>query len=483
MSATARAPVRDAYDVAFDVRPREDLRSAYGVAFVKRTFAIDPATGGLAPGPAEPLVGDPRDETAEPRLPAHTDYWDEKRYADIAVVGQAFAPNGAPVEEMEVALGIGETETRLRVIGRRRAEVAGGGARIGAPEAFTVLPLGLGQAYGGLDMRVPIDESDPVQARLVGLETDWPGLSPRNPWGRGYVCSAADIDGIELPTQERPDARLTEESLIVDPERWWRAPRPAYLDWTPINCFPRNLFFAIECMPWHPPPDDETLPEVAEGDLPPGWRDLLAGQTFGTAPHWRFRQESAPGLALPEQELAGAPIRLSGLHPGYPEIVLTLPPPPRLEMRFGGPPEAVAPQLTAAEIRPDAERLILTYVARIEAVLRRSAERPCELGTLKLAGRTVDLRTRVVTRPDGSRVELTEREAEVLHYLASAPGRPVSRDELLRRVWGIDPRGVRSRTVDMAIARLREHLGDDPAWPEMIRTVRARGYMLALEPV
>jgi len=122
-------------------------------------------------------------------------------------------------------------------------------------------------------------------------------------------------------------------------------------------------------------------------------------------------------------------------------------------------------------------------LARIEAVLRRSAERPCELGTLELAGRTVDLRTRVVTRPDGSRVELTEREAEVLHYLASAPGRPVSRDELLRRVWGIDPRGVRSRTVDMAIARLREHLGDDPAWPEMIRTVRARGYMLALEPV
>jgi len=122
---------------------------------------------------------------------------------------------------------------------------------------------------------------------------------------------------------------------------------------------------------------------------------------------------------------------------------------------------------------------VTELLARVEAVLRRSAERPRAVGTLSIAGRTIDFATRTVSKPDGSRVELSEREAEVLHYLAASRGRAVSRDELLQRVWGIDPRGVRSRTVDMAIARLRDHLGDDPSEPEVIRTVRARGYMLA----
>jgi two-component system alkaline phosphatase synthesis response regulator PhoP len=76
-------------------------------------------------------------------------------------------------------------------------------------------------------------------------------------------------------------------------------------------------------------------------------------------------------------------------------------------------------------------------------------------------------------------VQLTEREAEVLSFLASNRTRAISRDELLRCVWGLDPRGVRTRTVDMLIARLRERLGDDKDEPKVIQTVRAKGYMLA----
>lgn len=118
-------------------------------------------------------------------------------------------------------------------------------------------------------------------------------------------------------------------------------------------------------------------------------------------------------------------------------------------------------------------------LARVEAVLRRSAERPKPMHRLELDGRVVDFERREVAFADGRRVVLAQREAELLEYLASNRGRAISRDELLRRVWGVDPRGVQTRTVDMAIARLREQLGDDSARPTMVVTVRGKGYMLA----
>jgi two-component system alkaline phosphatase synthesis response regulator PhoP len=119
-------------------------------------------------------------------------------------------------------------------------------------------------------------------------------------------------------------------------------------------------------------------------------------------------------------------------------------------------------------------------LARIEAVLRRSAERPKSVRTLTVAGRTIDMERREVTLASGAVRELAQREAEVLAYLAANPGRAVSREELLKRVWGFDPRGTQTRSVDMTVARLREHL-DDSAGSEaqVIRTVRGQGYMLA----
>lgn len=120
-------------------------------------------------------------------------------------------------------------------------------------------------------------------------------------------------------------------------------------------------------------------------------------------------------------------------------------------------------------------------LARVEAVLRRSAERPRALRKAVVAGRTLDLERREVVHADGTREQLSEREAEVLAYLIANQGRAISREELLNRVWGLDPRGVQTRTVDMAVARLREVLRDDPAQPAVIVTVRARGYMLAAE--
>ncbi|MEO0651494.1 MAG: helix-turn-helix domain-containing protein, partial [Planctomycetota bacterium] len=65
-----------------------------------------------------------------------------------------------------------------------------------------------------------------------------------------------------------------------------------------------------------------------------------------------------------------------------------------------------------------------------------------------------------------------------LQDLALHRDRAVTREELLRCVWGIDPRGVQTRTVDMTIARLREHLNDGGGTPEVVLTVRSKGYAL-----
>jgi two-component system alkaline phosphatase synthesis response regulator PhoP len=120
-------------------------------------------------------------------------------------------------------------------------------------------------------------------------------------------------------------------------------------------------------------------------------------------------------------------------------------------------------------------------LARVEAVLRRSPERPSTIKKVSIAGRAIDIDRREVTFPDGHHEQLSQKEAEVLSYLITNRGRAIAREELLQRVWGLDHRGMHTRTVDMTIARLRELLRDDPANPAVIVTVRAKGYMLAAD--
>ncbi|MFZ1936851.1 MAG: response regulator transcription factor [Thermoguttaceae bacterium] len=116
-------------------------------------------------------------------------------------------------------------------------------------------------------------------------------------------------------------------------------------------------------------------------------------------------------------------------------------------------------------------------LARVEAVLRRSAERPADVSIIHFSGGTIDLARREVRFSKSSRVELSEREAELLRYLAANSGRAVAREELLANVWRIPPQGVSTRTIDMHITRLREKLRDDPAEPKILLTVRGKGYM------
>jgi two-component system alkaline phosphatase synthesis response regulator PhoP len=124
---------------------------------------------------------------------------------------------------------------------------------------------------------------------------------------------------------------------------------------------------------------------------------------------------------------------------------------------------------------------VAELMARVEAVLRRTPSRPSEATNVKLAGAHVDFSNGEVAFPDGEKNSLSDKEGELLRYLLGSVGRAVSRDELLLRVWGLDPQGLATRTVDMHVARLREKLRDDPTAPKYVVTVRGKGYMLAAE--
>jgi DNA-binding response OmpR family regulator len=122
---------------------------------------------------------------------------------------------------------------------------------------------------------------------------------------------------------------------------------------------------------------------------------------------------------------------------------------------------------------------IRELLARVEAVLRRSPERPESVRTITFEHGVADLARCEIRHGNGQRAELSEREVELLRYLASNSGRAVSRDEILRRVWRLDPQHVETRTIDMHIANLRTKLRDDPENPKVLLTVRGKGYMFA----
>jgi DNA-binding response OmpR family regulator len=113
-------------------------------------------------------------------------------------------------------------------------------------------------------------------------------------------------------------------------------------------------------------------------------------------------------------------------------------------------------------------------MARIRAVLRRRGRASVE--RLKLGRVIVDFRA-LRAHSESRDLHLTHREFELLHYLAERPDRVVHRDELLREVWGYLAEPT-TRSVDLAIARLRKKIEEDPHRPRFIVTVHGDGYCL-----
>lgn len=122
---------------------------------------------------------------------------------------------------------------------------------------------------------------------------------------------------------------------------------------------------------------------------------------------------------------------------------------------------------------------IKELLARIEAVLRRTPERPSDVEEIAFPGGYADVSRCELRFKDGTNTILSEREIQLLRYLAGNRGRAITREEILRRVWRIDPEKLETRTIDMHVARLREKLRDDPSHPEIIITVRGKGYKFA----
>jgi len=119
--------------------------------------------------------------------------------------------------------------------------------------------------------------------------------------------------------------------------------------------------------------------------------------------------------------------------------------------------------------------------ARLRALLRRGrGAAPEQAPVLSFRGLRIDSGRREVWM-DEERVELTTLEFDLLYALASYPGRVLSREQLLDRVWGADYFGD-DRVVDAHIKKLRAKLGDDAAQPRFIQTVRGIGYKFMAEP-
>src|ERR1700722_8837171 len=115
-------------------------------------------------------------------------------------------------------------------------------------------------------------------------------------------------------------------------------------------------------------------------------------------------------------------------------------------------------------------------LARIEALIRRGQAGPAsarhQFGTV-----CVDLRRTEVSR-DGRAISVSAKEFQLLRYFVEHRGATLSRDELLREVWGYEVTPS-SRTVDVHVAWLRQKLEKDPRNPQFILTVVGLGYKFA----
>ena len=119
-------------------------------------------------------------------------------------------------------------------------------------------------------------------------------------------------------------------------------------------------------------------------------------------------------------------------------------------------------------------------LARVKANMRRTA--PPAPGTesgdvIRMRDLVIDMDRHTVSK-NGRDLDLTQREYELVRFLAQNPGKVVSRQELMSQVWQYEYFGD-LRAVDVAVRRLREKLEDNPAEPDYVRTRRGVGYYFA----
>ena len=115
-------------------------------------------------------------------------------------------------------------------------------------------------------------------------------------------------------------------------------------------------------------------------------------------------------------------------------------------------------------------------VARLRALFRRT-QRPAELATFQIGKVSINLSAHTLKRGSEEPETLSFYEVELLRFLHERLGQPVSREEILNKVWGLDANPT-NRTIDNFIVKLRRKLEDKPDKPEHILTVYGFGYKL-----
>ena len=122
-------------------------------------------------------------------------------------------------------------------------------------------------------------------------------------------------------------------------------------------------------------------------------------------------------------------------------------------------------------------------LARIKTILRRTRAlppnlRPESARCLAFAGWQLDTATRTLTAPDGVVTPLSGGEFRLLRILLEHPNRVLNRDQLTEMIHGREADAY-DRAIDVQISRLRQRLRDDSREPQLIKTVRGEGYVLA----
>lgn len=120
-------------------------------------------------------------------------------------------------------------------------------------------------------------------------------------------------------------------------------------------------------------------------------------------------------------------------------------------------------------------------MARVKANIRRVAMVPAvpagtAAGDSPLGERMRIDEDRAVIYKDGVPLDLTQREYDLIRFLAARPGKIFSREALMEHVWNYEGYVGDVRAVDVAVRRLREKIEDDPAAPAFIKTKRGMGY-------
>lgn len=124
---------------------------------------------------------------------------------------------------------------------------------------------------------------------------------------------------------------------------------------------------------------------------------------------------------------------------------------------------------------------VTELVLRVQAVLRRSGATGDAAERLRIGALEIDA-LNLRGRRGAEEIPFTRREIEILRYLATHAERPVSREELLNKVWGYARDcGLETRTVDIHIAKLRRKIEPDPSEPRHLLTVRGAGYRFQVD--